>query len=87
MRPQFQKSRPAAIYSIAQLNPDRFIELIPTFLDGQYLPPWDCRYAVMLALEAISDQLERAQLDEILIPLVDDDDCFVKAKLATMQLV
>ena len=41
----------------------------------------------MLALEAISDQLERAQLDEILIPLVDDDDCFVKAKLATMQLV
>ena len=86
MRPQFQKSRPAAIYSIAQLNPDHFIELIPMFLDGEYSPQWDCRYAVVLALEAASDRLEQAQLDELLTPLVEDDDCFVKAKLASMQL-
>ena len=56
------------------------------FLDGEYSPQWDCRYAVVLALEAASDRLEQAQLDELLTPLVEDDDCFVKAKLASMQL-
>jgi len=86
MRPQFQKSRSAAIYSMAQLNPARFIELISVFLDSQYLPPWDCRYAVILATEAISGHLDRAQLDQTLQSLVDDEDFFVQAKLASIQL-
>jgi len=86
MRPQFQKSRSAAIYSMALLNPTHFIELIPAFLDCQYLPPWDCRYAVILAAEAISDCLDRVQFEDILKSLADDDDAFVQAKLASLQL-
>ena len=86
MRPQFQKSRSAAIYSMALLNPTHFIEMIPVFLDCQYLPPWDCRYAVILAAEAISDCLDRVQFEDILKSLAGDDDAFVQAKLASLQL-
>ena len=86
MRPQFQKSRSAAIYSIAQLNPDLFLELIPHFLDEQYSPPWDCRYVIILALESISNHTNRVQNQDLLKSLADDDDCFVQAKLASTQL-
>ena len=86
MRPQFQKSRSAAIYSIAQLNPSRFLELIPMFLADQYLPPWDCRYVVILALESISNRINQIDVDDVLKELADDVDCFVQAKLTSMQL-
>ena len=85
MRPQFQKSRSAAIYSIAQLNPTGFLELIPVFLADQYLPPWDCRYAVILALESISENVSQSQIKDLLNLLVDDGDCFVQAKLMSTQ--
>ena len=86
LRPQFQKSRAAAIYSIAQLNPSRFLELIPMFLSDQYMPPWDCRYAVILALESISNRVNQLDADHCLKQLAGDGDCFVQAKLASMQL-
>ena len=85
MRPQFQKSRSAAIYSIAQLNPTRFIELISLFLDHQYSPPWDCRYAVILSLQLILEYVDRSQAQLMLSEFADDDDCFVQAKLASLQ--
>ena len=85
MRPQFQKSRSAAIYSMAQLNPTRFIELISLFLDHQYSPPWDCRYAVILSLQLILEHVDRSQAQLMLSEFADDDDCFVQAKLASMQ--
>ena len=85
MRPQFQKSRSAAIYSMAQLNPTRFIELIPLFLDHQYSPPWDCRYAVILSLQLILERVDRSQAQLMLSEFADDDDCFVQAKLASLQ--
>ena len=86
MRPQFQKSRSAAIYSMAQLNPSRFLELIPMFLADQYLPPWDCRYAVILALELISNRVTQLEANDLLKQFADDGDCFVQAKLSSMQL-
>ena len=86
MRPQFQKSRSAAIYSMAQLNPSRFLELIPMFLDDQYLPPWDCRYSVILALELISNRVAQLEANDLLKQFADDGDCFVQAKLSSMQL-
>ncbi|WP_114993266.1 HEAT repeat domain-containing protein [Synechococcus sp. UW179A] len=86
MRPQFQKSRSAAIYSMAQLNPTGFLALIPVFLSDQYLPAWDCRYAVILALESISHHVNRAQIKDLLKSLADDDDCFVQARLASTYL-
>ena len=86
LRPQFQKSRSAAIYSIAQLNPSRFLELIPMFLADQYLPAWDCRYAVILGLESISNRVNQLETDHCLKELAGDGDCFVQAKLASMQL-
>ncbi len=86
MRPQFQKSRSAAIYSMAQLNPSRFLELIPMFLADQYLAPWDCRYAVILALELISNRVTQLEANDLLKQFADDGDCFVQAKLSSMQL-
>lgn len=86
MRPQFQKSRSAAIYSIAQLNPSQFLDLIPLFLADQYSPPWDCRYAVILALELISSHVRRNQIEDLLKEFVSDDDYFVQAKLASIRL-
>ena len=86
MRPQFQKSRSAAIYSMAQLNPSRFLELIPMFLADQYLPPWDCRYSVILALELISNRVTQLEANDLLKQFADDGDCFVQAKLSSMQL-
>ncbi|QNI53159.1 phycoerythrobilin:Cys-82 alpha-phycoerythrin lyase/ CpeY subunit [Synechococcus sp. BIOS-E4-1] len=86
MRPQFQKSRPAAMYSMAQWNPDSFLELMPMFLSDQYLPAWDCRYVAILALESISSQANQAQVEDLLKSLVDDDDCFVQARLASIRL-
>ena len=86
MRPQFQKSRSAAIYSMAQFNPTGFLELIPVFLSDQYLPSWDCRYAVILALESISHHVNRSQTKDLLKTFADDEDCFVRARLASTQL-
>jgi hypothetical protein len=67
------------------LNPSHFLELIPQFLADQYLPPWDCRYAVILALESISDRVNELDADNCLKLLADDGDCFVQAKLSSMQ--
>ena len=51
-----------------------------------FLLHWVCLYAVILAAEAISDYLDRAQFEDILKSLAGDDDAFVQAKLASLQL-
>ena len=80
-RPQFQKSRSAAIYSISQLNPSLFLELIPSFLDQSCSPPWDCRYVLIMAIESILKDESRQQECQLRDLLADDSDNFVRARL------
>ena len=81
-RPQFQKSRSAAMYAIFQLNPGLFFELVPRFLDETCCPPWDCRYVLIMAIESISKQESHHQVAHLLELLADDNDDFVRARLA-----
>lgn len=81
-RPQFQKSRSAALLSLSRLNPSRFWQLIPSLLDPASNPPWDCRYVVILASESISNGVSATQVADVLELLNDDADDFVRARLA-----
>ena len=81
-RPQFQKSRSAAMYAISQLNPSLFLELVPSFLDEACCPPWDCRYVLIMVIESILKQEGHQQVASLLELLADDDDDFVQARLA-----
>ncbi|MAF40909.1 MAG: bilin biosynthesis protein CpeY [Cyanobium sp. ARS6] len=80
-RPQFQKSRSAAIYSISQLNSSLFLELIPGFLNEKCMPPWDCRYILIVAFESISEDVDNQRERWLMDLLADDDDVFVRARL------
>ncbi|MCP9809494.1 HEAT repeat domain-containing protein [Cyanobium sp. HWJ4-Hawea] len=50
-RPQFQKSRPAGILALVQLNQKRLASLIPDLIDAEKESNWECRYAALVAQE------------------------------------
>lgn len=75
-RPQFRKSRPAAILSYSVLFPKQFLDHCQSWLSSTEMPMWECRYACWLALERIFNQLppaERSQWFEVLSDQVDPE--------------
>ena len=78
-RPQFQKSRAAAINVYARLFPDSFLASIPPFLDSSVSPPWDCRYVTIMMVDRM-DSVSNSHKAKLLHPFFDDEDVFVAAR-------
>ena len=79
-RPQFQKSRAAAIYAYGQLFPNLFPGKLYEFLDSTTSPPWDCRYVFLMVLDKLSQS--KLQVNKVLFDhFLDDEDPFVRARL------
>ena len=57
-RPQFQKSRPAGILALLQLNQKRLASLIPDLIDAEKESNWECRYAALMAYEIMLESNE-----------------------------
>ena len=80
-RPQFRKSRAAAIQAFQNLCPDLFIDSFPHFLDENLDPPWDCRYATVMCVDRISG-VDKFVKEEIFNRFIGDSDSFVRARAA-----
>ncbi len=52
-RPQFVKSRPAAILSLLRLNPERLLSRLSDLMDAQEEASWECRYAALMAMQEL----------------------------------
>lgn len=53
-RPQFMKSKPAAILALASLNPDVCALHLKRWLDPQQMPFWEARYAAAMAAASLN---------------------------------
>ena len=83
-RPQFQKSRAAAIQSLLQLKPKLFFELGSQLILGSIPSSWDCRYATVICMEKMSiSALD--QIKTLLANAQKDADPLVRAR-ATLSL-
>jgi bilin biosynthesis protein len=80
-RPQFRKSRAAAIQAFQNLCPDLFIDSFPHFLDENLDPPWDCRYATVMCVDKISG-VDKVVKEKIFNCFIEDSDSFVRARAA-----
>jgi len=78
-RPQFRKSRAAAIQALHFLSPDLFIKSIPTLLSISVDVPWDCRYMMIVCIEGIPE-MDTSLKVKILNQLTADSDVFVRAR-------
>ena len=78
-RPQFRKSRAAAIQALHFLSPDLFIQSIPDFLSAGVDAPWDCRYMTTICLESMAE-VNISLRENILSQFVVDPDPFVRAR-------
>ena len=78
-RPQFQKSRAAAINVYARLFPDSFLASMPAFLDPSVSPPWDCRYVTIMVVDRMQG-VSNSHKANLLQPFLDDEDVFVAAR-------
>ena len=76
-RPQFLKSKPAAMLAMAALAPNRALELSPAWLDPQQQPFWECRYAALMVIEQAGAS---QRLSEVVAGALGDPDPFVQAK-------
>jgi bilin biosynthesis protein len=52
-RPQFLKSKPAALLALARLAPERCREHIGDWSDAQTMTFWECRYAAAMVMESL----------------------------------
>lgn len=75
-RPQFMKSKPAAMLSLAALCPDDCLEALPRWSDPEQTSFWECRYAAAMI---------REQLGTGRAPSGDEPHPFVQARLATLM--
>ena len=78
-RPQFRKSRAAAIQAFQNLCPDLFIDAFPDFLAENLDPPWDCRYATVMCIDRNSG-VDKLVKEEIFNRFIGDSDSFVRAR-------
>jgi bilin biosynthesis protein len=78
-RPQFRKSRAAAIQAFQNLCPDLFIDDFPDFLAENLDPPWDCRYATVMCIDRNSG-VDKLVKEEIFNRFIGDSDSFVRAR-------
>ena len=74
-RPQFMKSKPAALLALASLAPDRCREGLSDWSDPDLMAFWECRYAAAMAMEMLAVQP----------PAQADPHPFVEARLAKIR--
>jgi bilin biosynthesis protein len=80
-RPQFTKSRPAAILSLLRLQPERLNALIPQLLDPVVESNWECRYASWMAVaQMITKGLSIGTQHVHLLIETNDPSTFVESK-------
>ncbi|BEV36082.1 HEAT repeat domain-containing protein [Synechococcus sp. M16CYN] len=80
-RPQFRKSRSAAIQSLQYLYPKQFLDFIFDFLSKAINLPWDCRYVIIMCIEKFS-YIDYHTKKQVLKLLLKDPDTFVRARAA-----
>ncbi len=78
-RPQFRKSRAAAMQALHFLSPDLFIKSIPVLLSVIVDAPWDCRYMMIICIECLSE-MDIPLKVKILNQFTADSDVFVRAR-------
>ena len=83
-RPQFQKSRSAAMMAYLNLWPSNVSGFVEECLDESISPPWDCRYVVPLIIGNL-DLVDAHYRASILERIVQDSDPFVRSR-ASMAL-
>jgi bilin biosynthesis protein len=80
-RPQFTKSRPAAILALLRLQPERLNALIPQLLDPVVESNWECRYASWMAVaQMITKGLSIGTQHVHLLIETNDPSTFVESK-------
>ncbi len=79
-RPQFLKSKPAAILSLMQLNPKKCLFLVSGWLDAEQTPFWESRYAALLAIQPFINNSGWDSLRNVLPSCEEDIHPFVRAK-------
>jgi len=81
-RPQFLKSRPAGILSLLRLNQARLCPLLPDLAEAGKEASWECRYAALIAYEAITKMEAGAACRSEANMIVDNPDPhpYVEAK-------
>ena len=80
LRPQFQKSRAAAIVSLSKLNPQLVCELIPEILTNRDQLPWEMRYSLIQCFDNYISG-DKVFKDDIILKISDNDlDVFVQAR-------
>ena len=75
-RPQFMKSKPAAMLSLAALAPDDCLEALSRWSDPAQTTFWECRYAAAMI---------RAQLSPQTAPSGEEPHPFVQRRLAAIM--
>ncbi|MDB4379501.1 bilin biosynthesis protein CpeY [bacterium] len=88
LRPQFQKSRAAAIVSMSGLFPKNFLASANDLIRPVETPVWECRYVTWLALERLflaGNELSMSWLDFPLSELNETDE-FVRLRAQKFQL-
>ena len=78
-RPQFRKSRAAAIQALHFLSSDLFINTMPDFLSESVDAPWDCRYMTVMCIENMAE-MNLSLKEKILSHFMVDSDVFVRAR-------
>ncbi len=80
-RPQFAKSRPAAILALLRLQPERLNAPLTQLLDPEAESNWECRYASWMAVEQMITM--GMSIGTQLVPLhikTNDPSTFVESK-------
>ena len=82
-RPQFLKSKPAAILSLANIAADVAIDKLPEWLNPKDTPFWEARYAGLIALERLnSNSISLGDLGGLALQSKADPEPFIAFKAA-----
>ena len=86
-RPQFVKSRPAAILSMSTLNPEAFKEDFKRLISAQEETFWQCRYAALLAFQKFVDLPDWQEACCQLSTAENDPSQYVSAKAFCLKSI
>lgn len=82
-RPQFLKSKPAAILALANIAADVAIDKLPEWLNPKGTPFWEARYAGLIALERLnSNSIFLGDLGGLALQSKADPEPFIAFKAA-----
>jgi len=85
-RPQFLKSRPAGVLSLLRLNQARLHPLLSDLADAQKETSWECRYAALLACEALVKAEEGATFSSEAKRIVENADPHPYVEIKRLEL-